>query len=155
MTDTEIKVALALLALAGTVGGSFLGARLAYGTYRSQRAWDRKSDSYRAIFDAINTALEENDPLWHAHVEEQEITPERKAELAAASELAWKEIRRQSRIGDFLISHESKLIIDHLLERIEVATAADTYFEHIDKIGAALSDALRDLSKSARKDLSS
>jgi hypothetical protein len=143
--------------IAGTAIASFIAAFvaswLALRQFRSQRWWEKKVETYTAIFNAMNDLCEEMDQIWDAQVAGRELSDETERSLREAASAAWPEIKRQARLGSFVLSEEAERTLAELLKKLEKSSSADSYFEHIDARCAALDAALKALKAAARADL--
>jgi hypothetical protein len=144
--------ALATVAAAG--GAAFVGVWLGPRRYRSEHMWDEKFKTYTLIFDSMNHLLEEIEHLLDEEIHDNVgLTPGFRSELAETSGKARAELRRQARIGSFIICKEAEELIAKLLSALDKAAADKTYFDHIDRNGAAISAAAKELKTVARRDL--
>src|SRR5271163_4207117 len=109
--------ALATVVAAG--GAAFLGAWPSPRRHRSEQLWDRKLAVYTGIFNAVNDMQEEYDALWDEETQSNTfITPEYRTALAEATAKARAELRKQSRIGSFLISEAAERSLKTLLAEL-------------------------------------
>jgi hypothetical protein len=97
-----------LKSLIGATGGAaaiVLTAWFALRRFRSEKWWERKAETYAAIFDAMDNLLEEVDLLTDEEMTRSNaITPEHRTKLAEAAGEARRQIRKASRVGSFLLS---------------------------------------------------
>jgi len=102
----------------------------------------------------MNTVSEELDHLLNEEVRENYvITPGFRTALTEASSDARVKLRKAARIGAFTISKDSEKILSSLIEELERPGQSDTYFDHIDRSAALISQSLKNLKKAARRDL--
>jgi hypothetical protein len=154
----DSQVVSAALTLAGTIIAAFLaaflGAVLALRRHRSEQWFDRKMETYAAIFDAMNELSEEIDQLLDEEMRPNfVVTPEHRTALATASAKARRHLRKASRIGSFTISPEAEAILVRMLKQLDLAVNEQTYFQHLDRNGAAIDAAIAELKIAARQDL--
>jgi len=97
---------------------------------------------------------EEYDALLDEEVRDDTIiTPEYRTALATATATARAELRKQSRIGSFLISEAAERLLKTVLAELDKSGIDKNYFDHIDRHAAIVSAATTDLKLVARKDL--
>lgn len=150
----DIDILKSLIGAAGGAAAIVLTAWFALHRFRSEKWWERKAKTYSAIFNAMDDLLEEVDLLTDEEITHNNfITPAHRTKLAKAAGEARRQIRKASRIGSFLLSKKSEKILVKLLKNLERVRTEKTYFEHLDANWGALTDALDDLKRAARRDL--
>jgi hypothetical protein len=151
---TWVQVIVSVLTPLATLGAAFLGAWLSPRRYRSERLWDRKLETYTEIFNAINQLQEEYDALWdEATVNNSALAPEFRSALSDATAKARAQLRKQSRIGSFIISSSAEQLLRTLLAEMDREIAEHDYFEHIDRNAAVIASTALNLKEVARRDI--
>jgi len=84
-----------LLSAFASFAGAWLAAKLALNNFYRQKLWERKTETYTAIFEAIHTIERWYDKHFDALVESREIDDERKMKLRAESNKAEEDLERR------------------------------------------------------------
>jgi hypothetical protein len=148
-----IEILKSLIGAAGGATAIVLTAWFALRRFRSEKWWERKADTYAAIFEAMDNLLEEVDLLTDEEITRNVITPEHRTKLAEVAGLARRQIRKASRVGSFLLSEQSERILVSLLENLERARSERDYFSHLDANWGILIEALNKLKREAKAGL--
>ena len=151
----EIEILKSLIGAIGGAAAIVLTAWFALSRFRSEKWWERKAETYASIFDAMDALIEEVDQLYDEEISHNTvvITPEYRTKLAVAAGEARRQIRRASRIGAFLLSDDAEGTLVILLNNLEHAKQAKSYFDHLDSNYGALKNALDVLKRQAKTDL--
>jgi hypothetical protein len=154
-SDSILPAVIAAAATVAAAGGAaFFGAWLSPRRHRSEQLWDRKLEVYTEIFGAINQMQEEYDAFLDEETRANTfITPQYRSALVEATAKARGEVRKQSRIGSFLISETAEKLLGILLVELDKSGVDKTYFDRIDRHAAAVAETTVRLKTAARQDL--
>jgi hypothetical protein len=122
MSAAEVQFALAIIGIVGSAVAAFVGSWFGLRRFRSERWWERKVEAYTAIFNAMNNLLEEIHHLWNAELYGTKLPDDPEESLRKAVSTAWPEIRKQVRLGAFLLSEEAEKTLADLLKKLEAAS---------------------------------
>jgi len=136
--------------LAAVVGGWF-SARFALHRFYKERAWERKTQTYTAIFEAIHDMDNWFDTHWNAEIEGREVPEEKRKELTTEYLKALATLRRRLAAETWLIPAECAEPLNVMMK--ELKKEHKSWFDDLDAGGAAVSRAAVNLRELVRRDL--
>ena len=105
-------------------------------------------------FNAINDMKEEFDALFDEGTKDNTfITPEYRTALVTTTAKARTELRKQSRVGSFIISEAAGKLLRELLTEMDRSGIDKSYFDRIDRNAAAIASTANKLKVGARRDM--
>ena len=121
-----------------SVGAAFLGAWLASRRFKNERWWEKKSEAYSELVEALHDMRWPSSEHFDAGLERRELPEEYSQEL-------WEEFRRSRKIvwkitysSSFLISSEVLKAVQEMERGLSNARNARFWFEHLDEQGVAI-----------------
>ncbi len=136
-----------------SVGAAFLGAWLASRRFRNERWWEKKSEAYAELVEALHNMRWPSSEHFDARIEHRELSKEYSQEL-------WKEFRKARKIvwkiaesSSFLISSDVLQAVQEMERNLSNAKNADSWFEHLDEQCAAIDTCLEKVKGIGAKEL--
>lgn len=136
--------------LAAALGGWFT-AHFALHRFFREKVWERKTQTYTAIFEALHDMSTWFDEHWTAEERDREIPAERQSELTIGYQRARANLRRRLTSETWLIPAECNDRLRKMMR--ELSVHHETWFEELDAGSHAISVAISDLRKLVRNDL--
>ena len=149
----KLELAIAIIGVAATIGGTVVGYLLGLRRFRFERLWERKFDTYEKIFDALNDFAEEMDLFWEEERRGNTIDEGRKEKVRELVRNAHTIINKHSRIGSFVLSDGSEDNLKNLNRALKRASDSRDWSTFLSERGDAIYGAIDALKKSARSDL--
>jgi hypothetical protein len=131
--------------------GAWFTAHFSLRRFFREKEWERKTQAYTAIFEALHNMRAWFDEHWDAEISGREIPEEKQAELGKAYREAKAVLQRR-------LAAETWLLPEEYITRIRTMMRAlskhhESFFEDLDEGSAAMSSAISDLRRMARRDL--
>ncbi|MFQ2434524.1 hypothetical protein ACK3YT_20515 [Aeromonas caviae] len=121
-----------------SIGAAFLGAWLASRRFRNERWWEKKSEAYSELVEALHNMRWPSSEHFDAGLEHRELSEE-------YSQESWEEFRRARKIvwkitesSSFLVSSEVLEAVQEMERGLSNARSAESWFDHLDEQGAAI-----------------
>jgi hypothetical protein len=141
------------LLTAFVVGGfGLLTLWLGLRKFRSEKWWEKKATAYATSIDALHGMYDLSLAYVEAIEDDQEISDERLATLQAANLSGLSEVRKGASIGSFIMTERAASILSGVLKEFDKLDAQSKHEFH-DTRAVILSDAIRDMTIEAKKDL--
>ena len=131
-----------------------LTVKLALKRFYSEKWWERKSEAYGAIIEALHHVREYADTNFRFSLLGKELPPEGEKLLIENLKLAMAGLRKHRDIGSFVISGDAVTLLDKLFSELDATTNTTSWHEHLDWKLAALDGCLPEMRRLAREDLS-
>jgi hypothetical protein len=141
-----------LIGFAGQVLIALLTVRLAVGTFRQQKLWERRLDAYTSIIRDFHHVKRDADLNFDAEIEGQPLSEETKAALWASVQSAQADLALHSDIGELLLSAAALASIRKTVSAI-AANHPTTYQEFLDNSYGITNTGLNEFREIARGDL--
>ncbi|QYJ97088.1 hypothetical protein K0J45_16480 [Shewanella alkalitolerans] len=136
-----------------SIGAAFLGAWLASRRFRNERWWEKKSEAYSELVEALHSMRWPSSEHFDAGIEHRELSEEYNQEL-------WEEFKRARKIvwkitdsSSFLISSEVLKVVQEMERGLSNSRNANTWFEHLDEQGAAIDTCIEKVKNIGVKEL--
>jgi hypothetical protein len=131
--------------------GAWFTAHFSLRRFFREKEWERKTQAYTAIFEALHDMRIWFDEHWDAEIAGKQIPEEKQTELSAEYKKARVALQRR------LIA-ETWLLPTACSDRLAAMTRElnkerETFFEDLDEGYGAITKAIRDLRSMVRKDL--
>lgn len=130
-----------------------ISVRLALRRFHAERWWECKAEAYSRIVEALYHAMEYCASRSDEDMTGQQITPEREKELSEGYRHAYRELRKATSVGAYIISDEVVNVLSALEKRPRLDPNENPWFEIFDADCAAYRKALGDVRMLAKKDL--
>ena len=143
-------------AFVGIVSGGLTGwfaSWLASRRFREQKWWEKKSEAYSELINAIHEAKQFSETHYSAVLEGRDVAKQKDAELREQYQNANREIRRAMDIGRLHFCDQAVQRLHIFQKDSDAARNADDWFDHLEKNLVAYNECLSDLTKIAREDL--
>ena len=158
-TGRVIEVALAIFTgIVIAAVSSWITVQLSLRRFRSERWWERKTEAYQRIIEALHDSKVCADRNFEETISGKEITESERKELNRRAKVAYEEIAKATDIGAFLLSSEAHVrLLQYLSESVKAFQEAITgvvdftHYLHADL--AATNTCLEDLIQIAKRDL--
>jgi ABC-type nitrate/sulfonate/bicarbonate transport system substrate-binding protein len=132
---------------------AIFSVRLALRRFHAERWWERKAEAYSQIVEALYHAME----YCAAHSDEdttgQQISEEREKELSEGYVRAYRELRKATSVGAYIISDEVAEVLAKLEKRPRLDPKDCAWFEIYDADYQAYKTTLAEVRALAKKDL--
>lgn len=142
---------LAFLASIISIGISAYQARFA--RFSSEKWWERKTEAYTKIIEALADLVYYYDQIYNAEVEGQNISDNRRKEIDEHWKGAHTEMKRATNVGAFLISTEAEQSLQRFWAEPEQEIDPNNWFEQLSRDYAKAQTCLKELVLLAKKDL--
>ncbi len=93
--DFIVPFIVPLLSALASFAGAWLAAKLALNNFYRQKNWERKTETYTAIFQAIHAVERWHDQHFEAFVKSKEIDDERKNKLRAGANKSEEDLEKR------------------------------------------------------------
>lgn len=143
--QTAISLVLAILT-------AYLTVRFALQRFYREKWWEEKMRAYTDILQALHYMKRDLEISVAREMEGREET-EYHEEWGVKHRAAWDEIRKQIDVGEFLFSVKSLSILQELLRKSPRTDPNESYFEHLERLQAAVTSCLPAIKVAAREDL--
>ena len=132
---------------------AFFSVRLALHRFHAERWWERKAEAYSRIVEALHDAMEYCSDRSHEDMAGQQTSEEREKQLAEDYDRAYRELKKATHIGAYIISDEVAEVLAVLERRPRQDPKDCAWFEIFDSEHEAYKKALAEVRKLAKKDL--
>jgi hypothetical protein len=154
MTNTTIQTVLLQVALSFFVAiiTAWVTVWLSLRRFYREKWWEAKMRAYVEIIQALHHMKRDLEISIPAEMEGRNTDTEFYKEWDAKHRAAWDEIRKNVDIGEFLFSPASIHVLRTLLQDTE-SDPNEVYFEHLERLQAAVDKCLPAIKATARADL--
>lgn len=132
---------------------SWLTVKFALRRFYSEKWFERRVDAYTKVIEALHFMKRCTERQLRAAERGADLPKEIEDELVNSYRRGLADLRRLTDMGALLFSHEAVSILDKLNTELNAATDEQTWWEHLDAEGAAISKCLSELRPIAKKDL--
>lgn len=132
---------------------SWLTVRLSLRRFHAERWWERKADSYSRIVEALIHLMEYCSAMSDESSAGRELPETRRKELSDNFDMAYRDLRKATAIGAYIISDEVAAVLTRLQMRPTRNWQENPPWEIYDDDYKAYHDALGELRRLAKKDL--
>lgn len=132
---------------------AIFSVRLALRRFHAERWWERKAEAYSRIVEALYNAVEYWSAQSDANMRGERLSEQREKELVEGYEQAYRELKKATAVGAYIISDEVVMVLDALEGRPRLDPKKCAWFEVSDAECEAYSKALAEVRKLAKKDL--
>lgn len=127
--------------------------RLALRRFHAERWWERKADAYSRIVEALYDAMEYCSARSHEEMTGEQISEDRKKELSEGYDRAFRELKKATRVGAYIISDEVAEALAALEKRPRLEPKECAWFEIFDADHEAYKETLAQVRTLAKEDL--
>ena len=152
MSDWQPVVNL-LVGLSVALLTSWLTVKFALRRFQSEKWFERRIDAYTKVIEALHFMKQCTERQFRAALHGTDIPKEIEDELEGSYRKGLSELRRLTDMGALLFSPTAVEILDTLNAELLVATEEQTWWEHLDAEGAAISKCLSAIRPIAKRDL--
>jgi hypothetical protein len=145
-----------IVAVLTAIPASILSFVFALRQFRTQKWWELKAEAYSRIVESLYNAMEYCSDRSDAYLFGHNLSEERQKELNEAYAKAYREIRKATGTGAFIISDEAAKVLEVLenRERLEPdGPKAASWYEIYDADAEAYKTALTKIRMLAKEDL--
>lgn len=139
----NIEILKILVQILLSVGAAFLGAWLASRRFRNERWWEKKSEAYSELVEALHNMRWPSSEHIDANIEHRDLSDEYSQELWQKFREARKNVWKIAESSSFLISSEVLEAVQEMERGLSNARNAGSWFEHIDDQGYAIDNCLK------------
>ncbi len=132
---------------------SWLTVKFALRRFQSERWFERRVDAYTKVIEALHFMSRCVDTQLRAAMRNSELSKEVEEELIAAYRKGLADLRRLTDMGSLIFSQEAVLVLNALNIELQAASDEQTYWDHLDAEGVAISKCIVELRKIAKRDL--
>lgn len=132
---------------------AWIGVWFSVRRFRAEKWWEKKSDAYARIIEALHVSKMFSDKHLEAGERARDVSEEARQQLLKAATAAHNEILRVIDIGAFLLSSASLERLKKYQTEAEAASSAEGWREYLELDWAATNSCLTDLILLAKKDL--
>ena len=149
-----------LLPIFNLVGGipvalltAWLTVKFALRRFQSEKWFERRVDAYTKVIEALHFMKHCTERQLRAAERGVDLPKETEEELVNAYRKGLSDLRRLTDMGALLFSPRAVAVLDTLNNELKAATEEQSWWEHLDAEGAAISKALFELRPIAKSDL--
>lgn len=136
-----------------SVGAAFLGAWLASRRFRNERWWEKKSEAYSELVEALHNMRWPSNEHFEAGIEQRDLSEEYSQELWQEFKKARKVVWKITESSSFLISSDVLKAVQEMERGLSTARSADSWFGHLDEQGVAIDTCLEKVKDIGAKEL--
>jgi hypothetical protein len=122
--------------------------------FYSEKWWERKSEAYTAILEALHHVRNHADTNFEFTARGQDLPKEGDIELTQKLQDAMAELRKRIDVGSFVISPEGVSALQLLMRKLEESTQTTDWNRYLALRLPAINDCLESMRAIAKKDLS-
>ncbi|WP_010322834.1 hypothetical protein [Marinobacterium stanieri] len=134
----SLEILKILIQILLSVGAAFLGAWLASRRFRNERWWEKKSEAYSELVEALHNMRWPSSEHFDAGLEHRELSDKYSKELWEDFRRARKNVWKITDSSSFLISSEVLKAVQEMEQGLSNSRNADTWFEHLDEQSTAI-----------------
>jgi len=127
--------------------------RLALRRFHAERWWERKAEAYSRIAEALYDAMEYFEARHDEDLSGEQIKEEDRKRLVEGYDRAYRELRKATSVGAYIISDEVAEALATLEKRPRLDPKDTSWFEIFDENLHAYKKALAEVRALAKKDL--
>lgn len=132
---------------------SWLTVKFALHRFQSEKWFERRVEAYTKVIEALHFMKHCTERQLHAATRGTDIPEEIENELVSAYRKGLGDLRRLTDMGALLFSPEAVEVLDTLNAELLASTDEQSWWEHLDAEGAAISKCLARLRPIAKRDL--
>ncbi len=132
---------------------AWLTVKFALRRFQSEKWFERRVDAYTKVIEALHFMKHCTERQLRAAECGTDIPKDIEEELVTSYRKGLSDLRRLTDMGALLFSPKAVAILDRLNIELLAATDEQTWWEHLDAEGAAISKSLRELRPIAKRDL--
>ncbi|WP_309044217.1 hypothetical protein [Marinobacter sediminicola] len=136
-----------------SVAAAFLGAWLASRRFRNERWWEKKSEAYSELVEALHDMRWPSSEHFDAGIEHRDLPEEYSQELWQEFRKARKVVWKITESSSFLISSDVLKAVQEMERGLSSARNADSWVEHLDEQGDAIDTCLEKIKNIGAKEL--
>lgn len=132
---------------------AFVTVRLSLKRFHAEKWWEKKAEAYGRIIDALHHMKNYCEQKHDEQLTPDDISDEKKKELATQYRAAFKELSRAADIGSFIVSSEAAALLAEYHGRPSLPWNDTDLLDIIEADLKAVSDCLKKFILAAKKDL--
>ena len=132
---------------------SVLTVRLSLRRFHAERWWERKAEAYSRIVESLHHLMEYCSAMSEESSHAAEFSAEHRKELSDSYKSAYRDLRKATGVGAYIISNEIAVILSNLEARPRLDWREEPPWEVFDADFAAYKEALEQIRQLAKKDL--
>lgn len=132
---------------------SWLTVKFALHRFQSEKWFERRVEAYTKVIEALHFMKHCTERQLRAAERGTDLPEEIENELVSAYRKGLADLRRLTDMGALLFSPEAVEVLDTLNAELFAATDEQSWWEHLDAEGAAISKCLARLRPIAKRDL--
>ena len=154
MNETQLTLAAAILAFVASVIATAAAAYNGrFRRYALERWWDRKSEAYARLIEALADLLYYHETHLRAAEERRDLSDEKRAEIEASWKRGNAEVRRAAAVGAFLISSDAEAALKALYAPRSSTVHPNDWYGAVEEGYVSTRAALNSVVEAAKKDL--
>jgi hypothetical protein len=131
--------------------GAWFTAHFSLRRFFREKEWERKTQAYTAIFEALFDMRTWFDEHWDAEVKHKELSKERQSELAQNCGAARRTLQRRLTGETWLLPPECSDRLAAMMRQLN--KERESFFDELDEGYKTIADTVSDLRTTVRKDL--
>jgi len=142
------------------VANLFVGVVIAWFTVKfalkrfySEKWFERRLDAYTKIIEALHFMKHCTERQLRAAEQGTDLPEDVEKDLVASYRKGLADLRRYADMGALLLSSDATAILDRLIKELWDTTKEQSWWEHLDAEGVAISRCLSELRPIAKRDL--
>lgn len=132
---------------------SWFTVKFALRRFQSEKWFERRVEAYTKVIEALHFMKNCTERQLRAEERGTDIPKEIESELVSSYRKGLADLRRLTDMGALLFSSEAIEVLDTLNAELKAATDEQSWWEHLDAEGAAISKCLARLRPIAKRDL--
>jgi hypothetical protein len=132
---------------------SWFTVKFALRRFQSEKWFERRVEAYTKVIEALHLMKNYTERQLRAEERGTDIPKEIESELVSSYRKGLADLRRLTDMGALLFSSEAIEVLDTLNAELKAATDEQSWWEHLDAEGAAISKCLARLRPIAKRDL--